>query len=186
MIDRVEEVAEGPKEEEDRDVQKYVYPVHEPPHLEIFEALKQIRSDTPTRVWCSPRIGKLLVFITPLLDESTSDRAHHAQEEAQKQHDIDAKGGALGYSHGWLTIGRGERLVYFDDECCDDGREQSVLQGDRKPGNGNEKPTMMFVASSPGKPSSQYYPSSYRQGFRHKSPPRTHTISSMWQTCRHI
>ena len=92
VIDGVEEVAEGPKEEEDRDMQKHVYPIHEPPHLEHFEALKQICSDTPARVWSGPGIGKLLVFIAPLLDESTANRAHHAQEEAEKQHDIDANG----------------------------------------------------------------------------------------------
>jgi hypothetical protein len=89
----VEEVAESPKEEEDRNMKEYVYPVHEPSHLENFDALQQICSDTPTRVWSGPGIGKLLVFIAPLLDESTSNRAHHAQEEAEKQHDIDANGG---------------------------------------------------------------------------------------------
>jgi hypothetical protein len=93
VIDGVEEVAESPKEEEDRDMQEYVYPIHEPPHLENLEALKQICSDTPMHVWSGPGIGKLLVFIAPLLDESTSNRAHHAQEEAEKQHDIDANGG---------------------------------------------------------------------------------------------
>jgi len=40
VIDGVEEVAEGPKEEEDRDMQEHVYPVHEPPHLENLEASK--------------------------------------------------------------------------------------------------------------------------------------------------
>ena len=38
VIDGVEEVAEGPKKEEDRDMQEHMYPVHEPPHLEFFEA----------------------------------------------------------------------------------------------------------------------------------------------------
>ena len=38
VIDGVEEVAEGPKKEEDRVMQEHMYPVHEPPHLEIFEA----------------------------------------------------------------------------------------------------------------------------------------------------
>jgi len=40
VIDGVEEVAEGPKEEEERDMQEQVYPVHEPPHLENLEASK--------------------------------------------------------------------------------------------------------------------------------------------------
>ena len=76
LIDGHEEVAEDPK---DRDVQEHVYPVHEPPHLEDFEALKQICSDTPTCVWSGPGISKFLVVIKPLLDESTSNRrAHHA------------------------------------------------------------------------------------------------------------
>ena len=134
MIDGVEEVAEGPKKEEDGDMQKYVYPVHEPPHLENLDALKQICSDTPTRVWSGPGIGKLLVFIAPLLDESTSDRAHHAHKEAEKQHDIDANGVTWGPGNtcGVLTIAGEEYPVYFNDKCCDDGREQSVLQGDRK------------------------------------------------------
>lgn len=84
-------------------MQEHMRPVHEPSHLEIFEALKQICSDTPTRMWSGPGIGKPLVFITPLLDESTSDRAHHAQEEAEKQHDIDANGATS--IRGALAIG---------------------------------------------------------------------------------
>ena len=92
VIDSVEEVAEGPKKEEDRDMQDRVYSVQEPPHLENFEALKQICSDAPTRVWSGPGICKHLVVVTPLLDESASNRAHHAQEEAEKQHGIDANG----------------------------------------------------------------------------------------------
>jgi hypothetical protein len=168
-------------------MQKHVYPIHEPPHLENFDALKQICSDASTRVWCGPGIGKLLVFIAPLLDESTSNRAHYAQEEADKQHDIDANGGTLGaIRHGGALITAGEEHpVYLDDECCDDGREQSVLQGDRKRRNINAK-SPMFAHHSPGKPLSQYCPSNYRQGSRHRSLPRTHTISSMWRTCRHI
>jgi hypothetical protein len=69
-------------------------------------------------VWCGPGIGKLLVVITPLLDESTSNRAHHAQEEAEKQHDIDANGGTRGaIRHGGALIIAGEEnLVYFDDK----------------------------------------------------------------------
>ena len=34
----------------------------------------------------------LQVFIAPLLDKSTCHRAYDAQEEAEKQHDIDANG----------------------------------------------------------------------------------------------
>jgi hypothetical protein len=43
-------------------------------------------------VWSRPGIGKRLVFITPLLDKSTGHRTHNAQEEAEKQHDIDPNG----------------------------------------------------------------------------------------------
>jgi hypothetical protein len=74
-------------------------------------------------MWSSPGIGKLHVFITPLLDKSASHCARNAQEEADKEHDVDANGGTVGYSHGRLSVGGGERLVYFDDECCDDGGE---------------------------------------------------------------
>ena len=77
-IDRVEEIADGPKEQEDRDMQEHVCPVHEPPHLEFVKALKQIRSNTPTLLWRRPRIGKHQVFITPLLDEGAGHRAHDA------------------------------------------------------------------------------------------------------------
>ena len=85
-------------------------------------------------MWSGPRIGKLFVVITPLLDESTSNGAHGAQEEADKQHDIDANGGTPGAIRdgGILIIAGEENLVYFDDKRCDNGREQSVLQGGRK------------------------------------------------------
>jgi hypothetical protein len=72
--------------------------------MENLEASKQICSDTPTRVWSGMGGGKLLVVITPLLDESTSNRAHHAQEEAEKQRDIDANGGSWGAIRGVLAI----------------------------------------------------------------------------------
>ena len=49
-------------------------------------------------------MGKLLVVITPLLDESTSNRAHYAQEQAEEQHDIYAKSVICGCIHGVLTI----------------------------------------------------------------------------------
>ena len=39
-MDGVEEVAEGPKKEEDGDVQEHVCPVHEPPHLEFVKAFE--------------------------------------------------------------------------------------------------------------------------------------------------
>jgi hypothetical protein len=61
-------------------------------------------------------IGKLLVVFTPFLDESTSNRTHHAQEEAEKQQDIDAKCVTLGDIDGVLAIVGQERLVYFDDK----------------------------------------------------------------------
>ena len=63
-------------------------------------------------------MGKLLVFITPLLNESTSNRAHHAQEEAEKQHDIGAKGATWGATgtRGVLTTAWLERLVDFNDK----------------------------------------------------------------------
>jgi hypothetical protein len=61
-------------------------------------------------------ISKLQVFITPLLDESACHSADHAQEEAEKQDEIDANGETSGYDHGRLTIGGGERLVNFDDK----------------------------------------------------------------------
>jgi hypothetical protein len=64
-------------------------------------------------VWSRPGIGKVLVFTTPLLDKSAGYRAHDAQEEADKQHDIDANGVTF---VGLLTISREERLVYFDDK----------------------------------------------------------------------
>ena len=54
-----------------------------------------------------PGIGKLQVFVTPLLNESACHCAHNAQEKAEKQHDVDANGGTLGYSRGRLTIGGG-------------------------------------------------------------------------------
>jgi len=41
-------------------------------------------------MWGTAGVGILHVFVTPLLDKSTSHRAHHAQEEAEKQDDIDA------------------------------------------------------------------------------------------------
>ena len=40
MIDGVEEIADGPKKQEDRCVQEYVRPVHEPYHVEFLEALE--------------------------------------------------------------------------------------------------------------------------------------------------
>jgi hypothetical protein len=63
-------------------------------------------------------MGKLQVFIAPLLDKSACHRAHDAQEEAEKQYDIDANGDTWGTTSGLLTIstGREESLVYFDDE----------------------------------------------------------------------
>jgi hypothetical protein len=64
-------------------------------------------------VWSRPGIGKVLVFITPLLDKSAGHRAYDAQEEAEKQHDIDANGVTF---RGLLTIARDESLVYFDDK----------------------------------------------------------------------
>jgi hypothetical protein len=64
-------------------------------------------------VWSCPWIGKLLVFITPLLDKSTGHRTHNAQEEAEKQYDIDANGVTWGITR---TIARDEYLVYFDDK----------------------------------------------------------------------
>jgi hypothetical protein len=41
-------------------------------------------------MWSTPGIGELQVFIAPLLDKSASHCAHDAQEEAEKQHDVDA------------------------------------------------------------------------------------------------
>ena len=67
MIDGVEELAYGP-----------------------------ISSYTHTFMWGRTGIGKLHVFITPLLDKSACHCAHNAQEEAKKQHDIDANGGTVG------------------------------------------------------------------------------------------
>ena len=55
-------------------------------------------------MWSGPGIGKLLVVVTPLLDESTSNSAHHAQEEAEEQHDIDANGVTWGALRGVLAI----------------------------------------------------------------------------------
>ena len=67
-------------------------------------------------MWSRPGEGKLQVFITPLLDKSARHRAHDAQEEAEKQHDIDANGATWGTIRGLLTIAGEECLVYFDDE----------------------------------------------------------------------
>jgi hypothetical protein len=53
-------------------------------------------------MWRSPRIGVLQVFTTPLLDESACNGAHHAQEEADKQDDIDANEGSRGFK-GLIT-----------------------------------------------------------------------------------
>ena len=41
-------------------------------------------------------MGELQVFTTPQLDKSARQRAHNAQEEAEKQHDVDANGDAWG------------------------------------------------------------------------------------------
>jgi hypothetical protein len=43
-------------------------------------------------MWGSPRVGKLEIFITPLLNKSARHRAHYAEKKAEKQHDIDANG----------------------------------------------------------------------------------------------
>jgi hypothetical protein len=43
-------------------------------------------------MWGMAGVGILHVFVAPLLDKSASHRAHHAQEEAEKQDDIDANG----------------------------------------------------------------------------------------------
>jgi hypothetical protein len=67
-------------------------------------------------VWSRSGISKLEVFRTPLLDESTGHRTHDAQEEAEKQHDIDANGGTSGTIRALLTIAGEEGLVYFDDK----------------------------------------------------------------------
>ena len=40
VIDDVEEVAEPPEEEEDRNMQERMYPAHEPHHMGIFKASK--------------------------------------------------------------------------------------------------------------------------------------------------
>jgi hypothetical protein len=40
VIDREDEIAEGPEKQKDRRMQEYVCPVHEPPHLEYLKALK--------------------------------------------------------------------------------------------------------------------------------------------------
>jgi len=50
----------------------------------------------PTLMWGTAGVGILHVFVTPLLDKSASHRAHHAQEEADKQDDIDANGDTRG------------------------------------------------------------------------------------------
>ena len=64
-------------------------------------------------MWSRPGIGKVQVFMAPFLDKSAGHRAQDAQEEAEKQHDIDANGVTF---RGLLTIVGGERLVYFDDK----------------------------------------------------------------------
>ena len=63
-------------------------------------------------MWSFTRISKHLVFNIPLLDKSAGHRAHDAQEEAEKQHDIDANSDTWGST----AIGGDEILVYFDDE----------------------------------------------------------------------
>ena len=40
VVDDVEELADGPKKEDNRDVQECVCSVHEPPHRESVKALK--------------------------------------------------------------------------------------------------------------------------------------------------
>jgi hypothetical protein len=70
-------------------------------------------------VWSRPGVGKVQVFTTPLLDKSAGHRAQDAQEEAEKQHDIDANGVTSATIRGLqhlLTIAGEERLVYFDDK----------------------------------------------------------------------
>ena len=41
-------------------------------------------------MWGTAGVRILHVFVAPLLDKSASHRAHHAQEEADKQDDVDA------------------------------------------------------------------------------------------------
>ena len=41
-------------------------------------------------MWGSTGVGILHVFVTPLPDKGTYHGAHDAQEEAEKQHNIDA------------------------------------------------------------------------------------------------
>jgi hypothetical protein len=67
-------------------------------------------------VWSRSRVGKLEVFITPLLDKSARHCAHDAQEEAEKQYDIDANGATWRGIRGLLTIAGEECLVNFDDK----------------------------------------------------------------------
>jgi hypothetical protein len=67
-------------------------------------------------VWSRSGIGKVQVFITPLLDKGGRHRAHDTQEEAEKQHDIDANGANWGSIRGLLAIAGEECPVYFDDK----------------------------------------------------------------------
>jgi len=47
-------------------------------------------------MWGTAGVSILHVFVTPLLDKSASHSAHHAQEEAEKQDDIDANSDTRG------------------------------------------------------------------------------------------
>jgi len=57
-------------------------------------------------MWGSPRVGKLEIFITPLLNKGAYHGAHHAEKEAEKQHDIDANGDRVGFERLIVKDGR--------------------------------------------------------------------------------
>jgi len=57
-------------------------------------------------MWGSPRVGKLEIFITPLLNKSARNSAHYAEKEAEKQHDIDANGDRVGFERLIVKDGR--------------------------------------------------------------------------------
>jgi len=57
-------------------------------------------------MWGSPRVGKLEIFITPLLNKSARHSAHCAEKEAEEQQDIDAYGDRVGFEGLIVKDGR--------------------------------------------------------------------------------
>ena len=76
-------------------------------------------------MWSSPGVGVLHVFVAPLPDKGTCHGAHHAQEEAEEEDNIDTdadirRSGRL-VARGLTTVL--DDLIYFNHECPDGSGE---------------------------------------------------------------